>query len=102
MGEAELNQAKIKKLEAEAESTKIGIATEGQKIRIQEINSQIGLQRERREGILSSIDTMNKVYSYMTEDQKRQQPSQMPQETSEMTSVDNMGEMKQAEQQLLQ
>lgn len=102
MGEAELNQAKIKKLEAEAESTKIGIATEGQKIRIQEINSQIGLQRERREGILSSIDTMNKVYSYMTEDQKRQQPFQMPQETSEMTSVDNMGEMKQAEQQLLQ
>ena len=102
MGEAELNQAKIKKLEAEAESTKIGIATEGQKIRIQEINSQIGLQRERREGILSSIDTMNKVYSYMTEDQKRQQPSQMPQETAEMTSVDNMGGMKQAEQQLLQ
>ena len=102
MGEAELNQAKIKKLEAEAESTKIGIATEGQKIRIQEINSQIGLQRERREGILSSIDTMNKVYSYMTEDQKRQQPSQMPQETAEMTSVDNMDGMKQAEQQLLQ
>jgi chaperonin GroES len=73
MGEAELNQAKIKKLEAEAEAIKIGIATEGEKMRIQEINTSIALQRERREGILSSIDTMHKVYSTMMAEQKGQQ-----------------------------
>ena len=73
MGEAELNQAKIKKLEAEAESIKVGIATEGEKMRIQEINSQIALSRERRAGILESIDTMNKVYTSMMSNQ--QQPS---------------------------
>jgi len=65
MGEAELNQAKIQKLEAEAEAIKIGIVTEGEKMRIQEINTQIALQRERREGIISSIQTMNDVYENM-------------------------------------
>jgi chaperonin GroES len=72
MGEAELNQAKIKKLEAEAEVFKIGIATEGEKMRIQEINMSIALQRERREGILSSIDTMHKIYSTMMAENKGQ------------------------------
>jgi len=65
MGEAELNQAKIQKLEAEAEAIKIGIVTEGEKMRIQEINTQIALPRERREGIISSIQTMNDVYENM-------------------------------------
>lgn len=65
MSEAELNQAKIEKLKAEAESIKVGVATEGEKMRIQEINSQIALQRERREGILGSIETMNRVYESM-------------------------------------
>ena len=75
MSEAELNQAKIKKLEAEAESIKIGIATEGEKMRLAELNTSIALQRERREGILSSIDTMSKIYSsFMKEGQKEQQP----------------------------
>ena len=77
MGEAELNQAKIKKLEAESEAIKIGIATEGEKMRIQEINMSIALQRERREGILSSIDTMSKIYSTMMAEQKGQS-SQAP------------------------
>jgi chaperonin GroES len=79
MGEAELNQAKIKKLEAEAESIKIGIATEGEKMRIQEINTSIALQRERREGILSSIDTMSKVYASMMGGQQEQM-SQAPED----------------------
>mgnify|MGYP003338382682 FL=1 len=65
MKEAELNQAKIKKLEAEAESIQIGIATEGEKLRLQELNTQIALQRERREGILGSIEAMNSVYQTM-------------------------------------
>jgi chaperonin GroES len=82
MGEAELNQAHIQKLEAEAQAIKIGIATEGQKMRIQEINSQIALQRERREGVLSSIQTMNAVYDRMMQAQPEQQTQQ--QEQSQM------------------
>jgi chaperonin GroES len=66
MGEAELNQAQIQKLEAEVEQIKIGIVTEGERMRIQEINMQIGLQRERREGVLSAIQTMNTVYDRMS------------------------------------
>ena len=77
MGEAELNQAKIKKLEAEAEAIKIGIATEGEKMRLAELNTSIALQRERREGLLSAIDTMNKVYaSFKKEDGQSEQPTQ--------------------------
>jgi chaperonin GroES len=81
MGEAELNQAKIQKLEAEAESIKIGIATEGEKMRLAELNTSIALQRERREGILSSIDTMSKIYSSFKDlqGQTEQQP-QAPQQ----------------------
>ena len=76
MGDAELNQAKIKKLEAEAEVLKIGVLHEGEKLRLQEINTQIGMQRERREGILSSIETMNKVYTSMVGSQQEQQQPQ--------------------------
>ena len=67
MGEAELNQAQIQKLEAEVEQIKIGIVTEGERLRIQEINMQIGLERQRREGVLSAIKTMNDVYKTMAE-----------------------------------
>ena len=73
MGDAELNQAKIKKLEAEAEAIKVGVATEGEKMRLNQINSEIALSRERREGILGSIETMNKVYSSMMDRQPQQQ-----------------------------
>jgi chaperonin GroES len=67
MNRAELVQAQIQKLEAEAEAIKIGVMTEGQKTRIQEINSTVALQRERREGILDSIKTMSDVYKSMKE-----------------------------------
>ena len=77
MGDAELNQAKIEKLKAEAEAIKVGVATEGEKMRLQEINSQIALQRERREGILGSIETMNKVYSSMMEGGQQQPQAPM-------------------------
>jgi chaperonin GroES len=84
MSEAELNQAHIQKLEAEAEAIKIGIATEGEKMRIQEINTQIALQRERREGVMSAIQTMNTVYDKMMQGQPEQQTQQgqpqMPQQ----------------------
>ena len=77
MGEAELNQAQIQKLEAEVEAIKIGIVTEGERMRIQEINMQIGLQRERREGVLKAIETMNKVYERMA-DTKEDMDEEMP------------------------
>lgn len=65
MGEAELNQAQIQKLEAEIEEIRIGIVTEGERMRIQEINMQIGLQRERREGVMNAIKTMNSAFAKM-------------------------------------
>ena len=77
MGEAELNQAQIQKLEAEVEQIKIGIVTEGEKLRIQEINMQIGLERQRREGVLKAIETMNKVYERMA-DTKESMDEEMP------------------------
>jgi chaperonin GroES len=82
MGEAELNQAQIQKLEAEVEQIKIGIVTEGERMRIQEINMQIGLQRERREGVLSAIQTMNTVYDRMSkgkEEDSGEPQMEMPQ-----------------------
>ena len=77
MGEAELNQAQIQKLEAEVEAIKIGIVTEGERMRIQEINMQIGLQRERREGVLSAIQTMNSVYERMANSKEENNTPQM-------------------------
>ena len=65
MGEAELDQAQIQKLQAEVEEIKIGIVTEGERMRIQEINMQIGLQRERREGVMNAIKTMNSAFDKM-------------------------------------
>jgi len=65
MGEAELDQAEIQKLQAEVEEITIGIVTEGERMRIQEINMQIGLQRERREGVMNAIKTMNTAFDKM-------------------------------------
>ena len=86
MGEAELNQAKIQKLEAEAEILKIGVLHEGEKMRIQQINTEIAMSRERREGVLSSIQTMNDVYDRMMQSNQGGQPEQqmMPQEMPPM------------------
>jgi hypothetical protein len=83
MNEAELNQAKIQKLEAEVEVLKIGAITEGEKLRIQELNTQIALQRERREGILGAVQAMSSVYETMMTSQKGEDPS----------SGEEMGEM---------
>jgi chaperonin GroES len=84
MSEAELNQAHIQKLEAEVEAIKIGIVTEGERMRIQEINMQIGLQRERREGVLSAIQTMNTVYDKMKQSQGEGQSVEQPPMTQQM------------------
>jgi chaperonin GroES len=81
MSEAELSQAEIQKLQAETEAIKIGIATEGEKMRIQEINMQIALQRERRQGLLSAIQTMNNVYNSI------QKNTQTPTENGEMGNL---------------
>lgn len=72
MGEAELNQAKIHKLEAEAEAIKIGVITDAEQMRLNKINTEIAMQRERREGVLSSIQTMNDVYETMMKGQEMQ------------------------------
>ena len=86
MGKAELNQAHIQKLEAEAEVLKIGVLHEGEKMRIQQINTEIAMSRERREGVLSSIQTMNDVYDRMMQSRDMEQPEQqqMPQEMPQL------------------
>jgi hypothetical protein len=78
MGDAELNQAKIQKLEAEAEAIKIGIVTEGEQMRLNQINTDIAMQRERRDGVLNSIKTMNEVYKTMQEGKQAQQELDKP------------------------
>ena len=78
MSDAELNQAQIQKLEAEAEAIKIGIVTEGEKMRIQEINTQIAMQRERREGVVGAIQAMNSVYDTMMKGQEATQQETSP------------------------
>ena len=78
MSDAELNQAQIQKLEAEAEAIKIGIVTEGEKMRIQEINTQIAMQRERREGVMGAIQAMNSVYDTMMKGQEATQQETSP------------------------
>ena len=43
-----------------------------------EINTAIALQRERREGILGSIETMTKVYEAMKTEPGAEAPSGAP------------------------
>ena len=70
MADAELNQAKIQKLEAEAEAIKIGIVTDGEQMRLNQINTEIAMQRERREGVMGAVQTMNSVYETMMKGQQ--------------------------------
>jgi len=91
MKDAELSQAKIGKLEAEAALTKAETDTIDSKQRINEINTAIAMQRERREGILSSIDTMTKAFQVMKEDkQEGQSPEQMQEPMTSTPSPQGM------------
>ena len=74
MKEAELSQAKIQKLEAEVAFIGAEIQSSARDHKINEVNAAIALQRERREGLTSSIDTMTKVFDQM----KANQPTGTP------------------------
>lgn len=65
LGEAELNQAKIQKLEAEAEALHREGNHNEHAARLNEINTMIALARERREATLGSVETMMKVFQSM-------------------------------------
>ena len=71
MKEAELSQAKIQKLEAEVAFIGAEIASVERDRKINEVQVAIALQKERREGITSSIDTMNKVFDAMKANQPK-------------------------------
>lgn len=62
MKDAEIAQAKIYKLEAEAKYIESEVGTAQSKQKVNEINTAIAMQRERREGIMGSIDTMTKAF----------------------------------------
>ena len=78
MKDAEIAQAKIFKLEAEAKLIETEVGTVESKQKISEINTAISLQRERREGILSSVETMTKAFGMMGGAEQPQAP--MPEE----------------------
>ena len=73
MREAEIAQAKIHKLEAEAAYIAAEVPTVQSKQKINEINTAIALQRERREGIMGSVETMSKAFEVMKAQQPREQ-----------------------------
>lgn len=78
MGEAELNQAKIKKLEAEAISVMAGIQNEQTKTKVHEINAAIAAAKERREATVASIEMMQSIIDSGSKDQPEQgQPMPM-------------------------
>jgi hypothetical protein len=58
---------------------------EGEKLRLQEINTQIGMARERREGVLGAIQTMNSVFKEMMQDQQSTPQLPMPEMGMEPT-----------------
>ena len=68
MSEAELNQAKIVVLEAEAVALRAGIQTSANNSKIQGILAQVSLAREHREGVLKSIEVMSAVADRMSQD----------------------------------
>jgi len=65
LGEAELNQSKIHKLEAEAEVIRKEGGQHAHAARLNEINTMIALAKERREATLGSVETMMKVFDSM-------------------------------------
>ncbi len=65
MKEAELGQAKIHKLEAEAAVLMKEAQNADSAHRLNQINTAVGLAKERREGIMSSVETMLKVAETM-------------------------------------
>ena len=62
MKEAEESQAKIHKLEAEAMVLMQEAQSADRNHRLNELNTMIALARERREGVLGSIEMMTKVF----------------------------------------
>jgi len=84
INEAELNQAKIHKLEVEAESLKASDKQNMHSARLNEINTMIGLAKERREATLSSVETMMKVFDSMKAQENPQGPMEPPKEETPM------------------
>jgi hypothetical protein len=83
MKEAEVAQAKIHKMEAEAKVLEAEAGTVQSKQKINEINTSIALQKERREGMLESIETMTRAFGMMKgndqfQQQGEPQQGQMP------------------------
>ena len=74
MKEAELNQAKIVKLEAEAMALMAEADNEKNMTRIHELNAAISASKERREGTLAAVETMMKVFEAMKPDEQPEAP----------------------------
>lgn len=78
MTEAELNQAKIVKLQAEADALKAGTQTAENNSKIQGLLAQVAMAKERREGVLQSIEVMSAVADRMSQDLPQPEPQGKP------------------------
>lgn len=76
MKEAELNQAKISKLEAEAAVLYKEAESADRQHRINEINTAIALHKERREAVLGSVETMMKVFEAVKPEENNEPSSE--------------------------
>jgi hypothetical protein len=88
MKDAEVAQAKISKLEAEAKYIEAEVGTAQSKQKVNEINTAIAMQRERREGIMGSIETMTRAFGMMKDNESFSgQNSKIPQMSEQQEMV---------------
>jgi hypothetical protein len=73
MKEAELTQAKIAKMEAEIKLLEVEAGGAAHQMQINELNSQIALAKERREGIVDSVKMMKDMYDATTAKQEKEE-----------------------------
>jgi len=96
MKDAEIAQAKIYKLEAEAKYIEAEVGTAQSKQKVNEINTAVAMQRERREGIMSSIDTMTRAFGMMKDNEgfsgQSSEAPQMPDQQEMMPEQPPMGQ----------
>jgi chaperonin GroES len=67
MKEAELQQSKIKLMEAQVMEIMAGIQDAKSKQKLAELQHQIDMSRERREGIMNSVEVMTKAFGALTD-----------------------------------
>ncbi len=74
MKEAELNKGKIDLMEAQVKQIEAEIGSADKTHRLNEMNTMIAMAKERREGMLGSIEVMTKAYEAMKPEPEKAAP----------------------------